>query len=176
MFSPFNLHPGALDLHSVTPEREHIYNISRKRRLEETDLLEHLDYPFSNLMRTMAARHHLRSHVLSVLSPGKNLYKKIKMEEPLDLSLLSDEFRMDKENSFKDISTWDVEKVVEFVSELEECKDYAPIFKREEIDGSCLVKLSLHHLTTFLGIKIGPAVKLLMVLHDRRTELKNELL
>jgi len=122
----------------------------RKRKLAETDFLRSLDFPFSNLMRTLAARAHIRNHVLSVLSPSNSaagpnsllppspssstssslcsppLTKKIKLEEPLDLSLISstssedckteaaaaedtssssiadDDFKIDKENKFRD--------------------------------------------------------------------------
>ena len=160
--------------------------MQRKRKLEDAELIETLEFPFSNLMRTMAARYHIRSHVLSVLHPNLGARcKKLKLEEPLDLSSCkpnssTDELSVDPlDDRFRDMETWGVGRVVDFVSELDECKDYAEIFRKEEIDGSCLIKLSLHHLTTFLGIKIGPAVKLLMQIHDRRAAaaaaIKNEI-
>ena len=183
MFAPFAPNPSLLD-------HELLFTLNRKRKLEDAaDMFESIEFPFSNLMRTMAARHHLRSHVLSVLSPSlgaKQLCKRMKVEPgpldgplegPLDLSRVAgEEFTMDNElKHFKDITGWGVDRVVEFVSGLEELRDYAGVFRREEIDGACLVKLSLHHLTTFLGLKIGPAVKLLMMIHQKRKELSQEI-
>ena len=180
MFAPFATSALPLSQESL------FTSVQRKRKLEDAELLETLEFPFSNLMRTMAARYHIRSHVLSVLHPNlgpRNPCKKMKVEEPLDLSscrLSTDAPSLDPlDDRFRDMEGWGVDRVVEFVGEMEECKDYAEIFRKEEIDGSCLIKLSLHHLTTFLGIKIGPAVKLLMQIHDRRAAaaaaIKNEI-
>ena len=196
----------------------------RKRKLAETDFLRSLDFPFSNLMRTLAARAHIRNHVLSVLSPSNSaagptsllppspssstssplcsppLTKKIKLEEPLDLSLISstssedckteaaaaedtssssiadDDFKIDKENKFRALVSWDVEDVVEFVSEVDGLKEYAGLFRKERIDGLGLLRMSLDYLTTSLGVKIGPAIRLITIIHQKKSEDHHHLL
>jgi len=56
---------------------------------------------------------------------------------------------------------WSVEEVSDFVSTVEDCSQYAKVFSENLIDGSCLPKLTETHLTTVMGIKLGPAIKLI---------------
>ncbi|XP_022245021.1 uncharacterized protein LOC111086443 [Limulus polyphemus] len=59
-----------------------------------------------------------------------------------------------------DISRWTVDDVVAFVLSLESCTEYSEKFKEQSIDGASLSLLTEEHLTTFLGMKLGPALKL----------------
>jgi pyruvate/2-oxoglutarate dehydrogenase complex dihydrolipoamide acyltransferase (E2) component len=59
------------------------------------------------------------------------------------------------------VTSWPVERVAQFVEQIEECREYGRLFRDEKIDGSCLGALSLYHLTAVLRIKIGPALKIL---------------
>lgn len=186
-----------------------------------------LDYPFSTLMRSMAARHHLRNHVLAVLSPptttatggggaSANLaaaaaaaaaainggvvdtppHKRIKVEEPLDLSLLNtaessmasesveQKYSIDRENRFKDISAWDVDRVASFVSGIDNTSDsssnsddsecttsseaMAAVFRRQRVDGAELIRMTFDDLTSRLGIPTQHAVKILTTIHRKR--------
>lgn len=68
----------------------------------------------------------------------------------------------------KSYHSWSVERVAEFVGSVEECREYAQLFRDEKIDGSCLGALSLYHLTAVLRIKIGPALKILKAVQALR--------
>merc|ERR1712106_1208102 len=57
------------------------------------------------------------------------------------------------------VMTWSTEQVVEFVSSISQCQDYAEVFLSEKIDGGVLVLLTDTHLQS-LGLKLGPALKL----------------
>jgi len=57
------------------------------------------------------------------------------------------------------VINWSTEQVVEFVSSISQCQDYAEVFNSEKIDGSVLVLLTDTHLQS-LGLKLGPALKL----------------
>jgi len=61
----------------------------------------------------------------------------------------------------KTLLDWSVEEVSDFVSTVEDCSQYAKVFSENLIDGSCLPKLTETHLTTVMGIKLGPAIKLI---------------
>jgi len=57
------------------------------------------------------------------------------------------------------VLSWSTEQVVEFVSSISQCQEYAQVFSCEKIDGGVLVLLTDTHLQS-LGLKLGPALKL----------------
>jgi len=57
------------------------------------------------------------------------------------------------------VMNWSTEQVVEFVSSISQCQEYAQVFMSEKIDGGVLVLLTDTHLQS-LGLKLGPALKL----------------
>jgi len=69
-----------------------------------------------------------------------------------------------------------VEDVVEFVSEVDGLKEYAGLFRKERIDGLGLLRMSLDYLTTSLGVKIGPAIRLITIIHQKKSEDHHHLL
>merc|ERR1712223_1582515 len=62
---------------------------------------------------------------------------------------------------------WTVEQVATFVMEIDICREYGQVFRDNKIDGGCLPLLTESHLTTGLGLKLGPALKLLTALRRR---------
>jgi len=65
------------------------------------------------------------------------------------------------------ILTWSVEQVAEFVKEIEICREYEQVFLDNKLDGGCLPLLTENHLTSGLGMKLGPALKLLTALRRK---------
>lgn len=65
------------------------------------------------------------------------------------------------------VSHWTVEDVAAFVSSLEMCAEYASNFREQRIDGSTLPLLTEDHLTTRLGMRLGPALRLRSILSAR---------
>lgn len=59
-----------------------------------------------------------------------------------------------------DVTQWNVDDVVQFVTSIESCTDYAEKFREHCIDGTILPLLTEDHLTLHLGMKLGPALKL----------------
>ncbi|XP_019760887.2 lethal(3)malignant brain tumor-like protein 3 isoform X2 [Dendroctonus ponderosae] len=64
----------------------------------------------------------------------------------------------------EDISGWSVEDVANFLTGIDICAEYAPMFREQQIDGSGLPLLTEEHLTQTLGMKLGPALKLRSIL------------
>lgn len=62
---------------------------------------------------------------------------------------------------------WTVEQVATFVMDIDICREYGQVFRDNKIDGGCLPLLTESHLTTGLGLKLGPALKLLTALRKR---------
>lgn len=62
------------------------------------------------------------------------------------------------------ILSWSVKQVAEFVGNIEICKEYQQVFLDHKLDGGCLPLLTESHLTAGLGMKLGPALKLLTAL------------
>lgn len=61
---------------------------------------------------------------------------------------------------FSDVTLWSVDQVVRFVANVQGCREYAEIFRQEEIDGACLIRLSESHLLNVIRMKLGPALRL----------------
>nr|XP_044252062.1 polyhomeotic-proximal chromatin protein-like [Drosophila takahashii] len=58
------------------------------------------------------------------------------------------------------ISSWSVEEVSNFIRELPGCQDYVDDFVQQEIDGQALLLLKENHLVHAMGMKLGPALKI----------------
>jgi len=58
------------------------------------------------------------------------------------------------------ISSWSVEEVSNFIRELPGCQDYVDDFIQQEIDGQALLLLKENHLVNAMGMKLGPALKI----------------
>ena len=150
------------------------------------------DLPFSTLMRSMAAKYQTKQHttipihnpLMSIFSPMNNPYSSLmtnmakisnpKPNQPLDLSRASEQ-EVDvvslEEEKDKPLDQWTCHQVRDFIEKIENCEEYADIFYNEKIDGATLSVLSLSHLTTFLGVKMGHALQILRRREERR-ELK----
>lgn len=55
---------------------------------------------------------------------------------------------------------WNVAQVCEFIKNLPGETDYAEDFRQQEIDGQALLLLNEHHLVNSMGIKLGPALRI----------------
>ncbi|KAF4797889.1 Sex comb on midleg-like protein 2 [Turdus rufiventris] len=64
--------------------------------------------------------------------------------------------------SNKDPSTWSIEEVVRFVKEADPraLAPHAELFRRHEIDGKALLLLRSDMIMKYMGLKLGPALKL----------------
>ncbi|XP_076678901.1 uncharacterized protein LOC143374557 isoform X2 [Andrena cerasifolii] len=58
------------------------------------------------------------------------------------------------------VNRWTIEDVVNYVSSIDSCAEYAQNFREHRIDGAALPLLSEDHLTGPIGMKLGPALKL----------------
>ncbi|KAH8266761.1 hypothetical protein KR026_009184 [Drosophila bipectinata] len=58
------------------------------------------------------------------------------------------------------ISSWTVDEVSNFIRELTGCQDYVDDFIQQEIDGQALLLLKENHLVSAMGMKLGPALKI----------------
>ncbi|OQR71587.1 hypothetical protein BIW11_03943 [Tropilaelaps mercedesae] len=58
------------------------------------------------------------------------------------------------------VSRWTVDEVVSFVQAIDACAPYAEKFREQSIDGSILSALTEDHLTAYMGMRLGPALKL----------------
>lgn len=63
-----------------------------------------------------------------------------------------------------------VQEVVEFIENLPGCQDYAEDFRIQEIDGQALMLLKADHLMTAMGMKLGPALKIVAKIDDMRID------
>lgn len=58
------------------------------------------------------------------------------------------------------VAKWTVDDVVQFVGSVESCQEYAEKFREQSIDGTSLPLLTEDHLTVYMGMRLGPALKL----------------
>lgn len=65
--------------------------------------------------------------------------------------------------------TWSVSEVVKFI-ENSELAEHAEMFRKHEIDGKALLLLTREMIMSYMGLKLGPAIKLLCFIE----ELKNK--
>jgi hypothetical protein len=61
-----------------------------------------------------------------------------------------------------DVRSWTVSEVVKFFESTTDCKDYAAMFKEQEVDGTALLLLTHESLVKCLGIKLGRALKIMV--------------
>lgn len=59
-----------------------------------------------------------------------------------------------------DIVKWTVQEVCDFIRNLPGCVDYVEDFETQEIDGQALLLLKENHLVNAMGMKLGPALKI----------------
>ncbi|XP_056331506.1 lethal(3)malignant brain tumor-like protein 4 isoform X2 [Danio aesculapii] len=60
----------------------------------------------------------------------------------------------------KRVSKWNTEEVVSFVRGLPGCREHAPTFRKEQIDGEAFLLLTQSDIVKILSIKLGPALKI----------------
>lgn len=58
------------------------------------------------------------------------------------------------------MANWTVADVCEFIKNLPGCTDYVDDFEQQEIDGQALLLLKENHLVNAMGMKLGPALKI----------------
>uniref|UniRef100_A0A1A9VEK5 SAM domain-containing protein n=1 Tax=Glossina austeni TaxID=7395 RepID=A0A1A9VEK5_GLOAU len=58
------------------------------------------------------------------------------------------------------MANWSVADVCEFIKNLPGCSDYVDDFEQQEIDGQALLLLKENHLVNAMGMKLGPALKI----------------
>jgi hypothetical protein len=141
------------------------------------------DLPFSSLMRSMAAKYQtkqdtpIHNPLVSIFSPMTNPYSRLMASmagmskpkpvisfQPLDLSSGASEQEVDVvslEEDEQPLDQWNCHQVRDFIETIDNCEEYADIFFNEKIDGATLAVLSVTHLTTFLGVKMGHAFDIL---------------
>lgn len=70
--------------------------------------------------------------------------------------------KQDTETSGSDASSWTVEEVIRFVQEADPCTlgPHIDLFRKHEIDGKALMLLRSDVIMKYMGLKLGPALKL----------------
>jgi hypothetical protein len=63
---------------------------------------------------------------------------------------------------------WSVSDVCDFIKNLPGCSDYAEDFAIQEIDGQALLLLKENHLVNAMGMKLGPALKIVAKVDSMR--------
>lgn len=63
---------------------------------------------------------------------------------------------------------WSVSQVCDFIKNLPGCSDYAEDFAVQEIDGQALLLLKENHLVSAMGMKLGPALKIVNKIESMR--------
>merc|ERR1719228_102838 len=140
------------------------------------------DFPFSSLMRNMAAKYHVKPNTphhnpfMSIFSPMNNPYSRL-MEnmakisqskpkicsEPLDLSSVSSDKEIDVVNFEEEqepLNQWNCHQVKRFIDKIDNCEEYSEVFFNEKIDGATLALLTVTHMVTFLGVRVEHAVEI----------------
>lgn len=69
---------------------------------------------------------------------------------------------------------WSVAQVCDFIKNLPGCSDYAEDFKLQEIDGQALLLLKENHLVSAMGMKLGPALKIVNKIESMRVSKEGE--
>ncbi|KAM6950543.1 polycomb protein SCMH1 [Lycodopsis pacificus] len=74
----------------------------------------------------------------------------------------SDHLKQDKEGSASDASSWSVDEVMRFVQEADPqtLGPHVELFRKHEIDGRALMLLRSDVIMKYMGLKLGPALKL----------------
>lgn len=69
---------------------------------------------------------------------------------------------------------WSVAQVCDFIKNLPGCSDYAEDFALQEIDGQALLLLKENHLVNAMGMKLGPALKIVNKIESMRVTQEND--
>lgn len=69
---------------------------------------------------------------------------------------------------------WSVTQVCDFIKNLPGCSDYADDFALQEIDGQALLLLKENHLVSAMGMKLGPALKIVNKIESMRVSQEGE--
>lgn len=69
---------------------------------------------------------------------------------------------------------WSVSQVCDFIKNLPGCTDYAEDFALQEIDGQALLLLKENHLVSAMGMKLGPALKIVNKIESMRVSQESE--
>lgn len=69
---------------------------------------------------------------------------------------------------------WSVSQVCDFIKNLPGCTDYAEDFALQEIDGQALLLLKENHLVSAMGMKLGPALKIVSKIESMRVSQESE--
>ncbi|XP_074625961.1 polycomb protein SCMH1-like isoform X1 [Acropora palmata] len=72
-------------------------------------------------------------------------------------------------DSTSPLKTWSVDEVVKFM-EKSELAEHAGMFKEHEIDGKALLLLTREMIMSYMGLKLGPAIKLLDCIEELKTQ------
>jgi len=59
-----------------------------------------------------------------------------------------------------DVRSWTIPQVVKFFESTSDCKDYASVFRKQEVNGTALLLLT-HESLKSLGFKLGPALMIM---------------
>ncbi|KXJ23692.1 polycomb protein SCMH1 [Exaiptasia diaphana] len=67
------------------------------------------------------------------------------------------------------VKTWSVDEVIKYI-ESTELADHVTLFRVHEIDGRALLLLNRDMIMSYMGLKLGPAIKLLSIVDDLKPE------
>lgn len=84
--------------------------------------------------------------------------KSAKSQTPMEVSA---DVEAEQEEPISFLVKWSVDEVCEYIRSLPGYGDYADDFANHEIDGQALVLLNENHLVKTMGIKLGPALKIM---------------
>lgn len=72
------------------------------------------------------------------------------------------------------IAKWSVTEVCDFIRNLPGCSNYAEDFAIQEIDGQALLLLKENHLVNAMGMRLGPALKIVAKVESMRISNSNQ--
>lgn len=72
------------------------------------------------------------------------------------------------------IAKWSVTEVCDFIRNLPGCSNYAEDFAIQEIDGQALLLLKENHLVNAMGMRLGPALKIVAKVESMRVSNSNQ--
>lgn len=87
--------------------------------------------------------------------------KKSDKPAPTPMEITPEQNDADQEERRALLLRWSVDEVVDYIRSLPSYSDYADEFMNHEIDGQALVLLNENHLVKTMGIKLGPALKIM---------------
>lgn len=110
-------------------------------------------------------------HSLAAPTSSENIECKSTTDEPIKIPAANPDEKLNETINNKSadekpeveniIDKWSVQDVYEFIKNLPGFGDYAEDFAVQEIDGQALSLLNDNHLVNTMGMKLGPALKIL---------------